>query len=167
MHFVQFHRGDAAAVVAIRVVAICWRCRRFVIARSQTASARHDWRGTFCSRIAEPFARHAAKEGTVEKDRSILALADELRRAYGDEMIRAADHWDADLYAVGFERSDASGRLVYVSTFGQPEGKYACVCESLDERGLPHDVLTERGVDRDRLLELTEEHLRLPNRRHQ
>lgn len=49
------------------------------------------------------------------KDDRILAAVSRLREVYGAERVAVADHWPADLCAVGVQNPDAPGVLAYLS----------------------------------------------------
>jgi hypothetical protein len=60
----------------------------------------------------------------LQKHKSITELLDRLRTRLGTAAFDVIDHWEGDLCAVGVARPDEHGILVYVSTFGEPEGSY-------------------------------------------
>lgn len=65
---------------------------------------------------------------TLIKDESLLALLDRLQLAAKEWAV--VDHWEADLCAVGIAHRDDPRRLVYVSTWNKPAGRYYIECET-------------------------------------
>lgn len=63
------------------------------------------------------------------KDASIAVLIGELHKAFDPKELLVADHWEADLFSVGFMRRGDSLRLLYVSTRDEPAGAYTVVQE--------------------------------------
>ncbi len=63
----------------------------------------------------------------TKKDKTITQLLVALDLERRGWMI--VDNWDADLCAVGIARPSEPRRLVYVSTFNQPEGRYYYECD--------------------------------------
>jgi hypothetical protein len=59
---------------------------------------------------------------TLIKDESILALLDRLQLTAKGWVV--VDHWEGDLCAVGIAHRDHPRRLVYVSTWNKPAGRY-------------------------------------------
>jgi hypothetical protein len=96
----------------------------------------------------------------LEKDQGILDLLTKLDVSERGWTI--ADHWEADLCAVGIALADDPRRLVYVSTYDMEPGRYNYECE--ESNGLtPEDYsTTETGenVDFHTLLAVMQRHLR-------
>jgi hypothetical protein len=72
-----------------------------------------------------------------------------------------ADHWEADLCAIGIASHAAPGGLVYVRTFGRAPGRYAYECESPPTESDAIYAVTGRGEDVtfDELLAILVTHL--------
>jgi hypothetical protein len=96
---------------------------------------------------------------TLTKDVSIWRCLGELAGRLGVCCMRVVDHWDADPFAVGVTRGDVCGRLVYISTYQQPAGRYTYECEQSCGEGV-YDV-TERaeGVSFEQLDDVIRHHL--------
>lgn len=60
----------------------------------------------------------------LEKDETIQQVVLELQNALGEGSFVVADHWEADLMAIGIARPDNYGVLVYISTEGPLENRY-------------------------------------------
>jgi hypothetical protein len=96
----------------------------------------------------------------LAKDQGILDLLTKLDLSERGWTI--ADHWEADLCAVGVALADDPRRLVYVSTYDMEPGRFNYECETSDE-SIPDDyTTTETGenVDFDTLLAVMQRHLR-------
>jgi len=97
----------------------------------------------------------------LRKDRSIWHLVHELDlRRRGWEI---HDHWEADLFAIGVASLSSNRRLVYISTWKMPEGRFYYECELLPE-GAESDtdyiiVDESEDVDIPDLLAAMERHL--------
>ena len=63
------------------------------------------------------------------KDLTIQWLIDEIAERMGP-VVRVVDHWDADLFAIGFESSAAPNRTVYVSSWERRLGTYHFECQT-------------------------------------
>ena len=100
----------------------------------------------------------------LNKDKSILQLLDLL--GLEERGWAVNDHWEADLCAIGITSTSSKGRLVYVSTFDKPEGKFDYECEALrcEAEGDTEYEIVDEGVDvgfHD-LVEAVERHLDVP-----
>lgn len=97
----------------------------------------------------------------VTKDESILTLLGRIDLQSRGWTIR--DRWDADLCAVGISSELYPDRLVYVSTYGKPEGKYDYECEqssSSTEDETDYKTVDEgHSVDFAELVDAMEKHL--------
>jgi hypothetical protein len=83
----------------------------------------------------------------IAKDDPIVALLAQLDRQQRGWAIR--DHWEVDLCAIGISSQSSPRKLVYVSTFGKPTGKYDYECEKLRlgvENEADYDTVSE-GCD--------------------
>lgn len=95
----------------------------------------------------------------IKKDPTILrllALLDLTKEGW-----RTVGHWDADLVAVGIASVGNSGRIVYISTFNEPPGRYYYECE-VSNGSEPTDFdVTDRvhGATFDELLCALRRHL--------
>lgn len=101
------------------------------------------------------------------KDASILVAIDQLRARLGPDTFVIADHWD-DLFAVGLAAPAQPGRLVYISTFGKPPGRFDASLElpPAPASDLPYTPNGDRSdLDIAALVSLLREHLRLPGSR--
>ena len=97
----------------------------------------------------------------VAKDDSIVELLAQLdiqRRGW-----TICDYWEADLCAIGISSHSCPHRLVYISTFGKPSGRFDYECEHFhtDAKGDPDYDTIDEGCDVDllALVEVMERHL--------
>jgi hypothetical protein len=67
----------------------------------------------------------------MKKDQSIHKLLERLSLELTDGF-EVADFWEADLCAIGIMGGSSNNRLVYISTFNQPSGRYSYECEIAD-----------------------------------
>ena len=98
------------------------------------------------------------------KDSSIITLVERLHIRFGSDVFVINDRWEADLCAVGLAACDEPDRLVYVSTFGQPDGLYYVALEPppASGDGFPYMPAGDRlDVDFEELVLLLGEHLGL------
>jgi hypothetical protein len=96
----------------------------------------------------------------LAKDQEILDLLAKL--SLSERGWTVADHWEADLCAVGVALAEDPRRLVYISTYDMEPGRYNYECEAPNET-IPDDyTTTETGenVDFDTLLAVMQRHLR-------
>jgi hypothetical protein len=101
----------------------------------------------------------------MEKDATIAELLSWLRQRLGNKLV-VTDHWDADLCAVGISAPDESAQLVYISSWGRPVGHYGVELESAPLPGsdAPYQTVGQfQAVTREDLLQIVEDHLRIPN----
>ena len=61
---------------------------------------------------------------TLDKDPAIIAALDRLWSSLGPDAFVQADHWEPDLCAVGIASPRDPGVLVYISCFGEPQGRF-------------------------------------------
>ncbi len=98
---------------------------------------------------------------TLHKDASIVQLIQRLKLERRGWAIR--DYWEADLCAIGVSSTPFEGRLVYISTFGKPTGKYDYQCEQLRSgarEDTDYEIIAEgHNVDYDELVAAIERHL--------
>ena len=95
-----------------------------------------------------------------EKDNQIVALVTHLWKLFGQEQVLIADHWEADLSAIGL--SDNSRKhLVYVSIWKKLEGKYDVCLEDLSEvEAIPYiEVGWHENVSLEQVEDLVRNHL--------
>jgi hypothetical protein len=71
----------------------------------------------------------------MTNDKSIVDVLAQLQRHLGADTFEVLDHWDADLFAVGIARAETPQRLVYILTYGLPEGRYTVELELPPEPG--------------------------------
>jgi hypothetical protein len=64
---------------------------------------------------------------TLNKDKSILQLLEHIGLERRGWTVR--DFWDADLCAIGIVSESSQSRLVYISTFMKPDGRFHFECE--------------------------------------
>jgi hypothetical protein len=96
----------------------------------------------------------------IQKDTSITDLLAALPMRERGWVPVQPDPWDADLMAIGVARPDAPRRLVYISTFGLPPGRYYFECETPVGPDPTDHVVEEEGEgDLDRLLSAMIRHL--------
>jgi len=79
----------------------------------------------------------------MEKDATIAELLSWLRQRLGNKLV-VTDHWDADLCAVGISAPDESAPLPGSDAPYQTVGQF-------------------QAVTREDLLQIVEDHLRIPN----
>jgi hypothetical protein len=60
----------------------------------------------------------------LQKHHTITRLIPRLRKHLGAGAFHIVDHWDADLCAIGIARPDNHAVLVYICTFGLPNGRH-------------------------------------------
>lgn len=104
--------------------------------------------------------------GLIEKDQTIADLLSWLREQLGDSFA-IADHWEADLCAIGISARDDPKRLAYICSYGRPALHYAVHLELAPLAG--SDVpYKEAGrfsvVGRDELLRIVRRHFGIPAR---
>lgn len=96
---------------------------------------------------------------TLVKDESILALLDRLQLT--SRRWAVVDHWEADLFAVGIAHHDDPRRLVYVSTWNKPVGRYYFDCETpTSDDPLDYESHEVEDADFETLVAAMEAHLR-------
>jgi hypothetical protein len=70
-----------------------------------------------------------------EKDLTIRQVLTRLEADLGPRVFVLADHWEQDLMAVGIACPLETGRLVYISTYRSPPGRYDVELELPPEPG--------------------------------
>jgi hypothetical protein len=101
----------------------------------------------------------------MEKDATVTELLSWLRQRLGNRFV-VTDHWDADLCAVGISAPNDPAQLVYISSWGRPAGHYGVELESAPLPGsdAPYQTVGEfQAVNREELLRIVENHLRISN----
>ncbi len=99
------------------------------------------------------------------KDERILEAVSQLRVVFGSDQLVVVDHWPADGFAIGVERSGAPGVLAYLSTC--ENGDWFISLESPPgpaevAADLPYrDVASHSGIGLDQLIEIVGPHLGL------
>ena len=95
----------------------------------------------------------------MEKSESIKKLLSELQLEKNRWIIQ--DHWQADLYAIGIACEGTPAHLVYVNTFGKPDGLYYYECETPKGKEDEDYVVFDRGdnVNFDELSIIIKNHL--------
>jgi hypothetical protein len=96
----------------------------------------------------------------MEKDPAITELLDWLRGQLGSAFT-VADHWEADLVAVGISAPDKPTQLVYMCC-GDQEAHYSIQLESAPPGGsdMPYQTVGKfDSVSRGELLGIVREHL--------
>ena len=61
----------------------------------------------------------------LKKEKTILAVVDRLRCDLGEGTFDVGDHWEGDLCAIGLAMPCDHSMLVYISSFGHPDGQYS------------------------------------------
>jgi hypothetical protein len=104
-------------------------------------------------------AKH--KVSGMEKIARIELLVAWLREQLGDTFA-TADHWEADLAAIGICARDDPQQLVYIGVWGLPAGRYNVELESADlNAGIPsRPGLRYDAVTREELLIIVADHLK-------
>ena len=98
------------------------------------------------------------------KDQAIITVVEMLRSRFGPEAFVIRDHWESDQCAIGLAARDEPDWLVYISTFGQSEGRYDASLELPPAPGddFPYTPAGERwDLDFEELATLVGEHLGL------
>lgn len=72
--------------------------------------------------MASPYALPMPMQ--IDKDRSILNLVSRLHADLGTKAFDVVDHWVPDLCAIGLGMPSDHTTLVYVSSYGHPEGEF-------------------------------------------
>lgn len=98
----------------------------------------------------------------LNKDRSILALVEHLRKVFGKDAFKIKDHWDGDQCAIGFTNPSETA-LVYVTTFGKQHGQYSiCLEVTSGEKEISFYSEEELGsISRQELEKVFKRHLGL------
>jgi hypothetical protein len=100
----------------------------------------------------------------LDKDPAILDALDQLRSRLGPDAFVLADHWEADLCAVGIASPRDPGVLVYISCYGAPAGRFAYELELTPPPGseFPYEVAgLGSGVSFEELVRVVAGHLNL------
>jgi hypothetical protein len=81
------------------------------------------------------------------KDPTIIRFLARLRAALGEGRFEIVDHWEGSRFATGVADPAQPRRLVYVSSYRMPEGRYYYDCEV--PLGAEEDdfEVVETGVD--------------------
>lgn len=99
----------------------------------------------------------------LHKNPAILAALDRLWSRLGSDTFVLADHWEADLCAVGIATPRSPGVLVYISCYGEPPGCFAYELELPPPPGddFPYKVAgTGAGLSFEELAVVVAEHLK-------
>jgi hypothetical protein len=97
----------------------------------------------------------------MEKDAAIIELLDWLRERLGNSFT-VTDHWQVDQCAVGISTLTDPAQLVYVLSYGGPEGRYSVHLESAPQHGseMPYQTVGKfDSVSREELLGIVTNHL--------
>jgi hypothetical protein len=95
-----------------------------------------------------------------QKDASIAELVESLAQSVGEIELQAVDHWQSDPYAIGVQRPEHPGRLVYVSTYYQRPGRYFYAAEEPTAGGRSHEVVGGRyTIGYEELVDVIRRHL--------
>src|SRR5262245_31754550 len=103
----------------------------------------------------------------LQKDHTITRLLPRLRQKLGDGAFDVVDHWESDLCAVGIARPDDHAQLVYVCTYGLPNGRYFASLEfpaqgAEQSANHPYTPAGERdGLSFEGLVRIIQKHLSL------
>ena len=86
----------------------------------------------------------------------MLNVLDKIVRAMAPRSVVVRDHWVGDRCAIGLSSESHPDRLVYISTFNRPLGRYYFECEPM-----PAALPPRRGDDVDftTLLDVIRAHL--------
>ena len=102
----------------------------------------------------------------LKKGPAILNVLGRLADHLGPETFDIVDHWDDDRTAVGIANPREHRILVYISTFGTPDGRYAVELEAPSEpgRNLPYRITSSRsGLNFEQLVAVVRRHLTREN----
>lgn len=107
-----------------------------------------------------------APDSIAGKDPRIQELLCRLEALLPAESYEIVDHWDGDVCAIGVACRHDPGRLVYISVFGEEDGRYAFECEvPMGEHPPEYRAMNKgQGVTLDALLPAITSHL-LPGAR--
>ncbi len=79
--------------------------------------------------MAQTQPKRRTVDANASKDPSIIRLLDALKASLGPHAFDIVDHWKSDLFAVGIACPNNHGVLAYMSTYGQPDGRYSVSLE--------------------------------------
>lgn len=99
----------------------------------------------------------------LDKDRTIVTVLDRLWSRLGPYAFVVADHWEADLCAVGIASPRNTGVLVYISTYAEPTGCFGYELELPRPPGddMPYQVAGRgSGVSFEELAAIVAGHLK-------
>ncbi len=98
------------------------------------------------------------------KDQTIRSAVEQLRARFGSNAFDVRDHWTDDPCAIGLSARKEPGRLIYISTFGRPPGRFNVAFELPPADGSEHPYTPageQTDVDMERLASLVATHLRV------
>ena len=98
------------------------------------------------------------------KDETIRSAVLQLRARLGANAFDVRDHWTDDQCAIGLSARNEPGRLIYISTFGRPPGRFDVAFELPPVEGSEHPYTPageQTDVDMERLVSLVATHLRV------
>jgi hypothetical protein len=97
----------------------------------------------------------------MNKYPSIEAAVATLRERLGADTFELVNYWDADLCAIGVANPKDNRILVYVCSYGLPEGRYNVSLELPPENEEPlyKSAGEFESVSIDELVEITKKHL--------
>ncbi|MCR9201773.1 MAG: hypothetical protein NXI04_24265, partial [Planctomycetaceae bacterium] len=106
---------------------------------------------------------HSPLTPQIDKDAGILALLARLQTDLGANAFDIVDHWEDDLCAIGFGMPSDHTTLVYVSTYGHPDGEYDYELETAPKTEADVYSVAGRGAATtyDRLADIIKKHLRI------
>jgi hypothetical protein len=108
----------------------------------------------------KPASGMQSRRAQMDKDSSIVELLAWLGAQLPGQFV-VTDYWQPDLLATGISSIERTV-LVYISTFGRPEGRYYLELETLQasQPDSPGEVIARHNsVTRDELLSIVTKHL--------
>jgi hypothetical protein len=102
-------------------------------------------------------------DASLDKDPTILAALERLRSRFGSDAFVIADHWEADLCAVGIASPRDPGVLAYISCDAEHPGHFGYELELPAAPGddFPYQVARRgSGLSFDELADVIARHLK-------
>lgn len=83
-----------------------------------------------------------SKEISKNKDQTIINIISFIEKEINKSLIDIVDYWDGDLHAIGFRNKLYEEKIIYISSYKQPEGFYYCDFEiwNMERNELEYDI---------------------------